>query len=409
MKFIYNLGVKLYVLLIWLVSPFNSKAKLWVDGRKAIFKRISEAVDKNKPTVWFHVSSLGEFEQGRPVIEAFKNQYPNHQIVLTFFSPSGYEVRKNYEGADAIFYLPSDSARNAKRFINLVNPEMAFFVKYEFWYHYLHQLKKREIKTYIFSAIFRPQQHFFKWYGQWYRKMLGLFDFLWVQNKQSEELLAKIGITNVYVGGDTRFDRVYQIAQNSKNHPLVKLFAEEKQIIVAGSTWEKDEKVLHYSLKTLDDNVNLILAPHEIHKSNISRIKDLFGEQCICLSEANEKSITAHRVLIIDSIGLLSSLYKYANIAYIGGGFGAGIHNTLEAATYGIPVVFGPNYDRFQEAKDLIDRNAGYSISSEEQLYDVISELFLDVEKQILNGKSAKQYVDEMRGGTNLVLNKIKA
>lgn len=409
MKFLYNLGVVFYTLVIHLVAPFNEKAKLWVTGRKNIFKRIAESVDSSKPTAWFHVSSLGEFEQGRPVIESFKQKYPDYQIVLTFFSPSGYEVRKNYNGVDAIFYLPSDSASNARKFVDLVNPKFVFFVKYEFWYHYLNELNKRHIKTYIFSAIFRPKQHFFKWYGAWYRKMLGFFSYIWVQNSESEQLLKQIGLVNITVGGDTRFDRVYQISKESKTVPLVELFSQDKKVIVAGSTWEKDEKILELTFKTLHTDVQLVLAPHEIHDSNIQRIATLFGDSCICLSKATPENIQNFKVLIIDSIGLLSSLYKYGQVAYIGGGFGHGIHNTLEAATFGMPVIFGPNYHRFQEANDLILEKAAFSIDNNEQLLNIVFDLFNDVEKQQLCAKSALNYVDKMRGGTDLVINKIQA
>jgi len=407
MSLFYNIGIKLYVLLIHLASLFNAKAKSWVDGRKNIFESIKQKVDPTKKTAWFHVSSLGEFEQGRPVIEDFKKKYPNYQIVLTFFSPSGYEVRKNYTLADAILYLPYDSAKNAKAFMELVNPDIAFFVKYEFWFHYLNQLNKRNIPTYIFSAIFRPSQHFFNWYGGWYRKMLGFFDFIFVQNQASEQLLQNVGINKVAVGGDTRFDRVYQIAQESKEIPEFKEFCKGKKVIVAGSTWEKDEQLLKHTIEALGVGVCLILAPHEIHSSNIKRIKKLFGESCVCFSEKEDVDISRSQILIIDSIGLLSSLYKYGHVAYIGGGFGVGIHNTLEAATYGIPVAFGPKFQKFQEAVDLIKNGAAFSIQNHDMLKNKYFHLFSNENDRVLCGKSAINYVNNMRGGTALLLDKI--
>lgn len=407
MRLFYNIGIRLYVLLIHVATLFNSKAKSWVTGRKKIFELIEQKVDVTKKTAWFHVSSLGEFEQGRPVIEAFKQKYPNYQIVLTFFSPSGYEVRKNYALADAIFYLPYDSAKNARRFIQLVNPDIAFFVKYEFWFHYLSQLNKQSVPTYIFSAIFRPSQHFFKWYGGWYRKMLTYFTFLFVQNQKSEQLLKNIGINNVAIGGDTRFDRVYQIAQESKDIPEFELFCKDKKVIVAGSTWDKDEQLLKHTIETLGDDVRLILAPHEIHSSNIKRIEKLFGNACVCFSKKDEVDISKAQVLIIDSIGLLSSLYKYGQVSYIGGGFGVGIHNTLEAATYGVPVIFGPKYQKFQEAVDLIENGAAFSIQNQDELKNKFHELFFNENQRNLCGKEAINYVNKMRGGTALLLDKI--
>lgn len=407
MLYIYNFGVWFYVFVIYLVSPFNKKANKWIKGRKHVFAEIADKVNPLDNNVWFHVSSLGEFEQGRPVIEELKKKYPEHKVIVTFFSPSGYEVRKDFEGADAIFYLPMDTPRNAKKFIELVNPKMVFFVKYEFWFHYLNALKKKGIHTYLFSAIFRPQQHFFKWYGGWYRKLLNLFSFIWVQNSDSERLLQSIGIKQVSVGGDTRFDRVFQIAQESKSMEIFDFFCADQKVIVAGSTWQKDEEALLYMLNTLDFDVKLILAPHEIHAGNISRIENLFAKKSIRMSQANAENIRNFRVLIIDNIGLLSSIYKYGHIGYIGGGFGAGIHNTLEAATYGIPVVFGPNYQKFNEAKDLILQNAAFTFADNKQLLNIVFRLFNNGDACKICGQNAIDYVHEMRGGTALVMDKI--
>lgn len=407
MRLIYNIGVQFYVALIYVTSIANSKAKSWILGRKNIFHKIKEQVNTEKNTAWFHVSSLGEFEQGKPVIEAFRSKYPNYQIILTFFSPSGYEIRKNYEGADAVFYLPTDSEKNAKRFIQLVKPKIAFFVKYEYWFNYLNELNKNNIPTYIFSAIFRKNQLFFKWYGSWYRKMLYNFSLLFVQNQESLELLKSIGVTNVEVGGDTRFDRVYQISKECKEIIEIEQFCSSNKVIVAGSTWEKDEQMLEKYMSTLGDNFKLIIAPHEIHPSNIQRIQKLFNEKCICFSEKESPLMKEAQVLIIDSIGLLSSLYKYGQVAFIGGGFGNGIHNTLEPATYGIPVVFGPKYHKFQEAKDLIKENAAFTIQNQEEFNTVLNNLLKnDLERQKY-GDSALNYVNKMRGGTQLLLERI--
>ncbi len=403
MILIYNLSIWFYTLIIKIAAIFNNKAKLWVDGRKNIFIKIKKSIASDTKTAWFHASSLGEFEQGRPVIEAFKKKYPDYKILLTFFSPSGYEVQKDYSEADYIFYLPADTKRNAKKFIDIVNPDIVFFIKYEFWYHYLNQLNKKNIPVYIFSAIFRKNQLFFKWYGGWYRNMLKLFTKLYVQNIESQELLKSINITNTEVAGDTRFDRVYQLAKNAKEIDIIDKFTKNSTVIIAGSTWEKDEELLSQYL-FYNKNIKLILAPHEIHKSHIDKICLLFKTDFVKFTEATDSNINNKRIMIIDTIGILSSLYRYGQIAYIGGGFGKGIHNTLEAATYGMPVVFGHNYKRFQEACDLINLSAGFSISNFEELKIKFDNL-LNNEKILKSAsESAENYVNKMRGGTNLIL-----
>lgn len=403
MILIYNLSIWFYTLIIKIAAIFNNKAKLWVNGRKNIFIKIKKSIVADTKTAWFHASSLGEFEQGRPVIEAFKKKYPDYKILLTFFSPSGYEVRKDYSEADYIFYLPADTKRNAKKFIDIINPDVVFFIKYEFWYYYLNQLNKKNIPVYIFSAIFRKNQLFFKWYGGWYRNMLKLFTKLYVQNIESQELLKSINITNTEVAGDTRFDRVYQLAKNAKEIDIIDKFTKNSTVIIAGSTWEKDEELLSQYL-FYNKNIKLILAPHEIHKSHIDKICSLFKTDFVKFTEATGSNINNKRIMIIDTIGILSSLYRYGQIAYIGGGFGKGIHNTLEAATYGMPVVFGPNYKRFQEACDLINLSAGFSISNFEELKIKFDNL-LNNEKILKSASEyAENYVNKMRGGTNLIL-----
>lgn len=395
------------MLLIRIASPFNTKAKQWVCGRKNIFQLIEKAIQKDDKIAWFHASSLGEFEQGRPVIESFREKYPEFKIFLTFFSPSGYEVRKNYPGADYIFYLPKDTRANAKKLIELINPRVAFFVKYEFWHHYLKQLDKNDIPTYIFSAIFREKQLFFKWYGTWYKKILTHFTKIYVQNDTSKQLLNKINISQVEVGGDTRFDRVYDLAKAAKAIELIKCFAGENQVIVAGSTWEKDEELIAKYAKKNNSNLKWIIAPHEIHKAHINKIISLFNIPVLKFSEASYENIHTSDILIIDSIGILSSLYQYGTFAYIGGGFGVGIHNTLEAATYGLPVVFGPNYKRFKEACELIELSSGFSITNYDEIEIIFTKLLKDDNFRIKSGKMAIHYVNKMRGGTQKIISQL--
>lgn len=406
MKFLYNLGITFYVFIIHLLSPINKKARCWVRGRKHVFESLKR-INKTKKTAWFHVASLGEFEQARPVIESFKEKYPSYQIVLTFFSPSGYEIRKNYAYADGVFYLPKDTKKNAKKFISTIQPNIVFFVKYEFWYHYLNELNKQKIPTYLFSAIFRKNQLFFKSYGKWYRKMLGFFSFIFVQNQASEKLLKSVQINNVSVAGDTRFDRVWQIVQSAKQLPEIEIFCDKKTSIVAGSTWEKDEELLLNYLKT-NSEIKLIVVPHEVEEVNIKRLEKLGRGKTVRFSERNKHQLQDYQVLIIDSVGLLSAIYRYADIAYIGGGFGKGIHNTLEAAAYGKPVLFGTNYHKFQEAKDLIEREAGFSIKNQNELNHKIEQLITNKSYLEQCGKNASDYVKQMCGGTSSLLEEVE-
>lgn len=407
MAFIYNISIRLYSLAVRLASPFNEKARQWVNGRKGIFEKMALQIDGKKPIAWFHSSSLGEFEQGRPVIEAFRKQYPDYAILLTFFSPSGYEIRKNYAGADYVFYLPADTAGNARRFMEIVNPKVALFIKYDFWYNYLNQLNKRNVPTYVFSSIFRPQQAFFKWYGGWYRKMLRFFTVLFVQDENSRKLLAGIGINNVQIGGDTRFDRVYDLVQQAKPQPIIERFVSDSKVLVAGSTWIGDEQLLCRYANEHD--IKMIIAPHETTEANVGRVEGYCNGKVAKYTDAQtDASIVDNaQVLIINCIGLLSSLYRYGQVAYIGGGFGKGIHNTLEAATYGVPVVFGPKYQKFREACQLIERGAGTSISEYSQLESVLDKYFADAEKCKTDGKIASDYVNETLGGTKLIMNEL--
>ncbi len=409
MNILYQLSIRVYGVLIFVFSFFNKKAKLWVEGRRNIFERIAQKIGKNEQIAWFHTASLGEFEQGRPVIEEFRKQNPDFKILLTFFSPSGFEIRKNYNQADYIFYLPIDTKANAQQFINLINPKIVFFVKYEFWYNYLTLLKKRNIPVYLFSAIFRADQIFFKWYGSWYINVLQSFAHLFVQNETSKQLLETINIKNVTVAGDTRFDRVYSIVQQTKVIPIAEKFKQTATVFIAGSTWQPDEEIIIRFINETTENLKFIIAPHEIHNTNIQRIVETVKKPLIKYSEANDGNILDKTVLLIDNIGMLSSLYKYGEIAYIGGGFGVGIHNTLEAATFGLPVVFGTNYYKFQEAKDLIALKGAFSINHYDEFKPLIDKLINDKQSLETSGNAARNYVQSKIGATKIILDKIKS
>ncbi|MDE5419296.1 3-deoxy-D-manno-octulosonic acid transferase [Labilibaculum sp. DW002] len=409
MVLFYNLSIRFYVFAVRIASFFNPKAKQWVDGRKNLLSRIEEAVNGEENLVWFHSASLGEFEQGRPVIEKFKEEHPDSKIVLTFFSPSGYEVRKDYAGADFIFYLPPDFPSYAKKFVDLVNPKMAFFIKYEFWHHYLKELKKRDIPTYIFSTIFRPNQLFFKPWGGFYRRMLTAFTHLFVQNQESMDLLNGVGFKNVSIAGDTRFDRVYSIATASKTLPEVEEFSQGRLVLIAGSTWPKDEEAIIQYINTSKNNYKYIIAAHEVDENHIKSIVNAIEKPYVRFTSATKAEIDAAEVLVVDCIGILSSLYRYADVSYIGGGFGRGIHNTLEAACYGLPVIFGPNYHKFKEAKDLIENGASFSYEKYELLEELLDGFYHNENKRKVSGENSKNYVDQKRGASSLILSKIKA
>jgi 3-deoxy-D-manno-octulosonic-acid transferase len=402
-RFLYNLGIRVYYFFILVASLFNKKARLWIRGRKMIFKQIRSGIDPNSDIIWFHCSSLGEFEQGRPVMEKIREILPGRKILLTFFSPSGYEIRKNYPGADYIFYLPLDTRKNAAIFLSLIKPESAFFVKYEFWFHYLSQLKKMETKIYLISGIFRSRQVFFKFYGRWFRKILRSFTHLFVQDEESAVLLKSIGFGNVTVCGDTRFDRVYTIARKTQEFPLIRSFGSGKMTLIAGSTWPSDEEII---VRFINENklpVRFILAPHEIHERNIRQLQESVKGKTARYSSISESAINDADVLIIDTIGILSSVYQYGNIAYIGGGFGKGIHNILEAATFGLPVIFGPNFKKFREANDLIKRNGAFSIEKYDDFNKIINALLTD--QQLLNaaGENTRNYVRSNLGATDTI------
>lgn len=404
MSLLYDLGLLIYHFGVWVASFGNDKAKKFLEGRKGVIEYISGKIDKNSQYVWVHAASLGEFEQGRPVIEQIKRLKPEYKIILTFFSPSGYEVRKNYEGADIVCYLPIDTSWGAKRFLDTVQPACAIFIKYEFWMNYIRGLKRRNIPTYIVSAIFREEQAFFKWYGGWYRKVLHCFNHLFVQNQTSLDLLASIGVTNASLTGDTRFDRVADIAAKSKELSIVAAFKQGAKVIVAGSSWPKDEDILCAYFNEHPE-VKMILAPHEIHQSHLDSIVAKLKRPYAFYQGSSEEEVAKADCLIINCFGLLSSIYKYGEVAYIGGGFGVGIHNTLEAAVYGMPVVFGPNYHKFQEAVDMVKRGAAFSIEGAEQYNPLMDKMLTDGSSSLHSAsEAAAAYVNENRGATTKIV-----
>lgn len=410
MRYLYTFGILCYGLAIRLASLFDKKAKLWVAGRRDIFQQIrNKLADNNSPVAWFHASSLGEFEQCRPVIDAFKKQYPDYKIFVTFFSPSGYEVRKNYPNADYVFYLPLDTMFNARKFVDMVNPKMAFFVKYDFWFNYMAVLDKRNIPTILFSSIFRPSQYFFAWYGKWFCRRLNAFDHLFVQNKESEKLLKEHGISQCTIAGDTRFDQVMAIAANVKQFPEVMRFVGQSKVLLAGSTWEPDERLLKSFADTYSSSdIKFVIAPHEIHASRIDFLMKLFGNTCVKYSDiANISDLKEYKVLIIDNIGMLSSLYQYAYVAYIGGGFGKGIHNILEALAFGKPVCFGPKYQKFQEAKDIVNLNGGWSVGDEKSLNKALTDLFDSDELYNKASDVCMHYVQDNKGTSDTIINMV--
>lgn len=408
MLVLYNFGIKIYYFLIYIFQLFNKKAKQWFEGRQQIFEKISSKVEPGTHSIWFHFASLGEFEQGKPVLEEMRKMYTDKKILVTFFSPSGYELRKNYSGADYIFYLPLDSKKNAKKFIELVNPCMAIFTKYEFWYHYFNELHSKNIPLYLISGIFREGQPFFKWYGSFNRRILSFVTHFFVQDKGSKELLNGIGVQDVTVSGDTRFDRVAENAASPKQFEIVKDFCGNSSVFVAGSTWPEDEKLIAELVGKYAE-WKFIIAPHEIKDEKIKALISLLPEgSAIRYSETQNLKLAQSnaRVLIIDNIGMLSSLYQYGKIAYIGGGFGVGIHNTLEAAAFGIPVIFGPNFNKFLEAKALIANGGGFTISNSDQLQAVMQKMQNETIRTTA-GRAAGKYVQESKGATEIILNYI--
>jgi len=408
---LYNLFLFLYGIAIRIVSFFSPKAKLWIDGRKDILATIERAfINKNEQRIWIHCASLGEFEQGRPVIEALRKQYPETKIVLTFFSPSGYEIRKNYEGADYVFYLPMDGFQAANRFLDAVNPKLVLFVKYEFWYHYLHEVKVRKIPTLLIAAAFRKEQIFFKNYGGFFREILKCFSQILVQDDASKNLLAGIGFDrNVSVAGDTRYDRVAEIASAARPLPEIDLFKGGSKLFIGGSTWPADEQIVQQLLPQLPADWKMIIAPHEIDAAHLKSVQVLFGEQAILFSEWKLNTKPEKRVLIIDNIGMLSSLYRYGDIAFVGGGFNkGGIHNVLEPAIFGLPVLTGPVYHKFVEAVALVDAGFVFPISDSTAAAIVLNALFDDSKRNKIK-LGLDDFMQSHIGATDKILHLIEA
>ncbi len=406
MKVLYNLGIYLFSALAHIAALFNTRASLWVNGRKNWAGKISEKIKPGDRVIWIHCASLGEFEQGRPVIEAIKKDLPQFKVLITFFSPSGYEVRKNYSNADCISYLPADSPGNASKFISLVNPEFVILVKYEFWNNYISTVYSNNIPLYLISGIFRPGQHFFKWYGSFFRNMLGKFEQIYVQDQQSLELLKGIGMDRVSVAGDTRFDRVVQIAATARKIEAIELFRGNEKLFLAGSSWKPDEEIITEYINRFPQAMKWVFAPHEIDESNILRLEKLLKVKYIRYSKFNEAAADS-RVLIIDNIGMLSSAYGYAYIAAIGGGFGKGIHNILEPSCWGIPVVFGPRYKNFKEAVDLVSAGSARSFSTFNEFKDILDLLLSDENIYTNSALLASDYVKENTGATQIIIQEI--
>lgn len=414
MIFLYNLAIALMFIGMVIAAPFNRKARKLLQGHRRLLQRLRDMLNNNEaPILWFHAASTGEFEQGRPVMEEIRRLYPQYKILLTFFSPSGYEAKKKYAGADYIFYMPFDMSWNVRRFYDIVKPRAVFFIKYEFWYNFIQQAHQANIPIYCFSAIFRPNQVFFRWYGRWYRSLLFKFSYIFVQNKQSEVLLNQIGIHQVEVSGDTRFDRVAQIATTSKHLPAIDAFASGSRVIIAGSTWPPDEALLvkYYNEKLVTNfSVKYIIVPHEVDdEKHLNELVAAFKGSAIRYSQiSNGDSLSSFRILIVDVMGILSSVYRYGYLAYIGGGFGKGIHNILEAATYGIPVVFGPRFQKFQEAVDLTSRKGAFSVKDYKHFAQTMDMLLNNDNVYQQACQVCKNYVQENLGSTQKILQKVE-
>ncbi|MEZ4842294.1 MAG: glycosyltransferase N-terminal domain-containing protein [Flavobacteriaceae bacterium] len=409
MIFFYNIAVYITGFVLNIVSLFNKKIALFVNGRKETFAKLTTEFEGKSKVIWFHCASLGEFEQGRPIIEKCRREIKDSKVLVTFFSPSGYEVRKNYAEADAVVYLPLDTKSNAKRFLDIVKPSVAVFVKYEFWPNILKELENRNIKTLLVSGIFRENQPFFKWYGKWIVSSLQSFDHFFVQNDTSKELLRRLGFTNVTISGDTRFDRVYQVTNQKIDLEKIARFKGDTTVLVAGSTWPKDEELL---VKFINDSPSrkqkYIIAPHNIHAESIVKLKNSINKNTLLYSEIDSAEPTNFEVLIIDSIGLLSKIYYYADIAFVGGGFGTGLHNILEPATFSVPIIIGPDYEKFNEAKDLVSLKACLVIRNIEELNTTLSALFINKKERTEKGELSRKYILENIGATEIIFNHLR-
>ncbi|MCA6423576.1 MAG: 3-deoxy-D-manno-octulosonic acid transferase [Flavobacterium sp.] len=408
MLFLYNIFVHLSEFILKIIALFSPKIKLFVNGRKDVFKILARAINPKHQTIWFHAASLGEYEQGLPVMEKIKLQFPNHKIILTFFSPSGYEVRKNNTVADVTVYLPIDTKVNAKEFLRLVHPELVFFIKYEFWPNYLNELNNLGIKTYLISGIFRENQAFFSWYGGFYRNALKTFDYFFVQNESSKKLLQSIGYNNVKVSGDTRFDRVVSILERDNSLDFIEQFKDNTTTIVIGSSWPKDESFLVNFINQTNADIKFIIAPHNIKSEQIQELKNSITKKTILFSEKESQNLKDFQVFIIDTIGILTKIYSYADIAYVGGGFGnPGVHNILEPATFGIPIVVGPNYSHFAEAIALVHQEGCISINTQTELNETLNNLISNEDIRHEKGHICETFVQMNIGATDVILRHI--
>lgn len=412
MYFLYDLLILFAGFVLKITALFNKKIKLFIDGRKQIFFKLQQTISVKDEVIWIHCASLGEFEQGRPIIEKLKLKFPARKVVLTFFSPSGYEVRENYEFADVVCYLPLDSSQNAKRFLDIVHPKLAIFVKYEFWPNLLRELKARNIETLLISGIFRENQSFFKGYGAWMRKSLTAFSHFFVQDENSKQLLNNINFKNVTVSGDTRFDRVFEITQQNNKLPFIEEFIDHKYTVVAGSTWKEDEMMLvDYINNKASENEKFIIAPHNINPKDIAELKNSISKKVVLFSEKpfgsaqDAKNLADYQVFIIDTVGILTKIYSYAHVAYVGGGFTkTGVHNVLEPATFGIPILIGPNYHKFNEAIDLVKNKACFVVDDSKELSLHLEKFYQSDELRLKTGESAKKQVVDKTGATAKIL-----
>lgn len=412
MRLLYTLGIYLYAFGVRVCSLWNNKARQMCRGWRDVWHRLDDGASRQHKTAWFHASSLGEFEQARPVLEQFKIEHPDYYILVSFFSPSGYEVRKHYAQADCVCYLPMDTMRNAHRWVQRVRPTVVFFVKYDFWFNYMHCLQRAAVPTYLFSAIFRPNQYFFRWYGRWYVHQLECFTHLFVQNNESLQLLRGHGITRCSIAGDTRFDQVCRIAASAKQYTEIEQFINGRRVLMAGSSWEPDEQQLKYFIDHTNLDICLIVAPHVISDTHLTAITTLFGvDRCVRYSVLKEQPAAYgdKLILIIDNMGMLSSLYGYARVAYIGGGFGQGIHNILEALTYGKPVCFGPNYHKFQEARDILRCGGGFTYTRPEELTRQLTTWFTNEEQYRQASEASARYVREHVGASRKILDRVSS
>lgn len=396
--------------LLKLWAFFIPKVKLFVDGRKNVFEILRSKINLQDKTIWFHAASLGEYEQGLPVMEKIKERFPSHKIVLTFFSPSGYEVRKNNTIADVTVYLPLDTKTNAKEFVATVHPELVFFIKYEYWPNYLNELKNAEIKTYLISGILRENQAFFKWYGGFYRNALKTFDYFFVQNESSKKLLQSLGHQNVKISGDTRFDRVVSILERDNSLHFIEDFKDKKKLVVIGSSWPKDESLLVNFINQADENVKFIIAPHIIKAEQIAELKNAITKKVVLFSEMENKHLATFQVFIIDTIGILTKIYSYADIAYVGGGFvKKGLHNILEPATFGIPILIGPEFSNFAEVKALVNLEGCISINNQAELNNALTNLLLNEDIRHEKGHICETFVQMNKGATDIILSYLES